>query len=1043
MNDKCLDDVDTLSFHRSDQTGQLHTGFYEQAGAGDSLSVGNRLDDRYRITAKLGRGGMGQVFVAHDERLDRQVAIKVLYHDRDVSDVGKELEAEARMGASLQHPNIAAVYDFGFSGNQSFTVFEYVDGKTLRQVLEHRGTIPLEETKLIIGQLGRALDYAHSKGIIHRDLKPENACSTGDGLFKVLDLGLARDARQELTSGIYSGTPSYSSPEQASCQAIDGRADQYSLGVICYELLTGVRPFQAPTAAEMLLQQIRTPPKNPREINSDIPEDVAEAIMRSLAKNPDERFATCQEFASSIGDASFLDANPVVGISASERVSFYICHTAADSITAGLLCEGLERSHFSCWVYQRDALPAVPLSQQIRSVLSRCHAVLVLISRASLQSPELISELSQAHQTGRVLFPLLLDLTSEEFDAHKTAWRPMFGPGRLLQLQGRDADALDDMIRRLASGAEALGIQRRPPKKSKDPSEATRMTGRSWATDANQIDIQDLHRVVFRTEIIDDFLRSDNKTFLSATKGLGKTLLLTFKRRLLASEDSLKRNVTMIPEGRPYLDFMTELRLLSVRYHQPLANLNTTKRLWSAAFRISVLSHQSGVIREDETFELDRFPQRIRRWISGIKVQPTVVFKELTSTPVSDLNRLIDETENFLDQKMRSIHGGTFVFVDKVDQAVRQLPRQAWVNVQAGLIEAAWEMMNANSHIRIFATIREEAFANYESDVKSNLFGATTRLHYSEHELSSILDQLAKCYEGSNSFRQFIGLNVTRHAQRPDPEDSYQFVRRHTFGRPRDLVAMASAMASKRRSLSEDQFRKTVHETAATSLVSNIFDEMQVFLSCLNDRENRQRFLAEIPRNVLTRDESIRVCEQFNDLAPGTLKHIADESTDIHHPFRDLYLAGLLGVVEVDHDTGKPTQRFRQPQDVFQDVGFELPDSDFYLIHPALNTYISQHRTRNPYYVHHQVLLGHGQIWESYYGLFCEVEKQLQADLAPEVLAAGHRLLGIAHTQLKSNLPHAGSLYPGRDMEMLQQAAPATDDLIYWLEELREMAMRR
>lgn len=1038
MNWYTTREVDTLSYCRSSAAGRVAPEPEHSIEDNGIFSLGNRLEERYLLKSKLGSGGFGQVFLASDERLDRAVAIKVLYHDRDLAGASQDLETEARIGASLQHPNIAAVYDFGFYRNQSFTVFEYVDGETLRSVLDQRKQIPLEETCTIVGHLARALDHAHSKGIVHRDLKPANVCVTASGLFKVLDLGLARDLKHEVAAGLYSGTPSYSSPEQASCQPTDGRADQYSLGLICYELLTGNRPFHADNPAEMLLQQIRTPAPNPRLHCPALSAAVAAAILRSLEKNPDDRFATCQEFAAAIGDDSLPGVNPVIAVSEADRRSFYICHAPEDSISASALASGLEARQYSCWVCQRDGLPGVSLQQQVRSVIARCHGVLVLISRAFLQTPGLIDELTHAHQMDRVFFSLLLEMSREEFDSQKAVWRSMLGPGALLPLSGRDG--LEDIVARLAAGAEAVGIQRQIVGRRAVAATTPHLAGRSWATDANQIDIHDLDRVVFRTEAIDDFLNSKNRTFLSATKGLGKTLLLTYKRHLLTSGEASKQTITLIPEGRPYLDFMSELRSLSARYQKPLSNLNTTKRLWNAALRISVLSHHEGLIGSDEGFELEAFPARIRRWLGGAKVQPTVVFKELTSSPVSELNRLIDDTENFLDQKMRSIHSGTYLFVDKVDQAVRLLPRQCWVNVQAGLIEAAWEMMNANSHIRVFATIREEAFANYESDVKSNLFGATTRLQYSEAELASMLDQLTNCYEGSRDFRDFVGLNVIRHAQRPDPEDSYQFVRRHTFGRPRDLVAMASSMSTKRASLSEDRFRKTVYETSATSLVSNIFDEVQVFLTCLNDRDNRQRFLAAVPQNVLDRNEAIEVCEQFNGLSPGSLQHFGDDSEDIFHPFRDLFLAGLLGVVELDHESGTLMQRFRQPHDILQDIGFELPESDYYLIHPALNSFIAQHRVKNPYYVFHHSLLGHGQVWESYYGLFCEVEKQLKPSLGAEVLKAGRSLLSKTHTQLKSNHQQVRPLFPSDEWDTLQRATPRTDELVYWLEELRAMA---
>ena len=221
-----------------------------------------------------------------------------------------------------------------------------------------------------------------------------------------------------------------------------------------------------------------------------------------------------------------------------------------------------------------------------------------------------------------------------------------------------------------------------------------------------------------------------------------------------------------------------------------------------------------------------------------------------------------------------------------------------------------------------------------------------------------------------------------------------------------------------------------------------MFDEMQVFMTCLDSRENRQRFLAGIPRNVLSRDEAIEVSERFNGLTPGSLSHFGDDSSDIFHPFRDLYLAGLLGVVDVDHETGTLTQRFRQPQDVLQDVGFELPASDQYLIHPALNSFIAQHRTTTPYLVHQHALIGHGRVWEPYYSLFCELEKHLTPSLGSEVLTAGYRLLEQIHAQLKSKRQGLMPLFAGSEWQTIRKAAPVTDELVYWLEELREVVER-
>jgi hypothetical protein len=518
------------------------------------------------------------------------------------------------------------------------------------------------------------------------------------------------------------------------------------------------------------------------------------------------------------------------------------------------------------------------------------------------------------------------------------------------------------------------------------------VSGPTWATDANQIDIHDLDRILFRNEMINDFLTRRHRHFISATKGFGKTLLLTCKRQLLTqSGTSGSQPLTLVPEGRPYLDFMSEMRSLSEKYEKPLSSLSTTKRLWSAALRISAVSHHPGVIDGGEAPELEEFPERVVRWLGGARVQPTVVFKELTSLRVSELNQLIDRTENFLDQKLRQIHGGTYFFIDKVDQAIRHLSRDAWIAIQAGLIEAAWETMNANSHLKIYASIRQEAFTNYQSDIKSNLFAATTSLNYSDEDLQGLLDQLSRCYEGCSSFADFLGLNVIRHGRRPAPEDSFRYVRRHTCGRPRDLVAISSELSTRRSTLNEKLLREIVQQTSSTLLVSNIFDEIRVFLNCLGDVEARYRFLAEIPGNILEKSDAVRVCERFNGLESGSLQHFGEDSGDIHHPFRDLYLGGLLGVVVHDMERGWMVQRFRKPHDLFVQTAMELPDSPVFLIHPALDTFIRSQRTRGPFLQFQHITVGEDLVWEPHFPIVMQIERQLRNCEDQRFVELGHQ----------------------------------------------------
>jgi hypothetical protein len=192
--------------------------------------------------------------------------------------------------------------------------------------------------------------------------------------------------------------------------------------------------------------------------------------------------------------------------------------------------------------------------------------------------------------------------------------------------------------------------------------------GQVWASDANQIGIEDLDWVVFKNDIIEDFLQKRGKYFLSANKGLGKTLLLTYKRKQLTDtyheprQGKGQAQVIFVPEGRPFLDFMGNLHTLPATHVSFLSELVNTKRVWSLALRVSALSHHPALFSDDDREELEAFPKRLQGWLRGARVEPTVVFKEMLGYSLKEINRLIDRQENFLEQKFRQIHSGTFFF---------------------------------------------------------------------------------------------------------------------------------------------------------------------------------------------------------------------------------------------------------------------------------------------------------------------------------------------------------------------------------------------
>jgi serine/threonine-protein kinase len=256
--------------------------------------IGRVVADRYEIQELLGTGGMSSVYRAHDKLLERPVALKVLHEhfSRDPEYV-ERFRREARAIAKVSHPNIVTVIDRGEFDESQFIVFEHVPGETLKDIIARQGPLPVEEALAFAHQVARALAYAHERGIVHRDVKPHNVLVDEDRGAKVTDFGLARslDLEHDITqTGTLLGTCDYVSPEQASGQAVDARSDQYSLGVLLYELLTGEVPFPAESYMAAALRHMRDPVPSVREHRSDVSPRVDELVQRAMAKRPEGRF---------------------------------------------------------------------------------------------------------------------------------------------------------------------------------------------------------------------------------------------------------------------------------------------------------------------------------------------------------------------------------------------------------------------------------------------------------------------------------------------------------------------------------------------------------------------------------------------------------------------------------------------------------------------------------------------------------------------------------------------------------------------------------
>src|SRR5204862_1225142 len=259
--------------------------------------IGTVFDGRYRIVRKLGTGGMADVYLAEDQELGRRVAIKIL-NDRHAADDSfvERFRREVKNAAGLSHPNIVSIYDRGTAEGTYYIAMEYLDGRSLKELIVSRGPAPVKTSVEYARQILAAVGFAHRHGIVHRDIKPHNVLVGPEGRLKVTDFGIARSGASQMTEvGSIIGTAQYLSPEQARGAPVDQTSDLYSVGVVLYELLTGVVPFSGDTPVEIAMKHLSSAPEPPSAKRAEIPRDLDMIVLRALAKDPADRYQNAEE----------------------------------------------------------------------------------------------------------------------------------------------------------------------------------------------------------------------------------------------------------------------------------------------------------------------------------------------------------------------------------------------------------------------------------------------------------------------------------------------------------------------------------------------------------------------------------------------------------------------------------------------------------------------------------------------------------------------------------------------------------------------------
>jgi len=307
---------------------------------------------RYHILEQVGTGGLATVYKALDTRLERYVAVKVVFSPREVSNKFlKRFEREAKALALISHPNIVKVLDYGEHENMPYLILEYISGVTLKQRLGK--PVPWQETAQLLSPIAHALYYAHQMHIMHWDVKPSNILIADTGRPMLSDFGItwlleSEEASDIASSGVGYGTPEYMAPEKITGIKVDYRADIYSLGIVFYELITGHKPYQADTPMAVLWKHVKEPLPRPKNFVIDLPDEVENILLKALAKDPDDRYQNMNEFAVALDS---LPTKHVEKDSHSKKpLRVFLCHASNDKPAVRELYHRLIADGIDVWL---------------------------------------------------------------------------------------------------------------------------------------------------------------------------------------------------------------------------------------------------------------------------------------------------------------------------------------------------------------------------------------------------------------------------------------------------------------------------------------------------------------------------------------------------------------------------------------------------------------------------------------------------------------------------------------------------------------------
>ena len=378
-----------------------------------------------------------------------------------------------------------------------------------------------------------------------------------------------------------------------------------------------------------------------------------------------------------------------------------------------------------------------------------------------------------------------------------------------------------------------------------------------------------------------------------------------------------------------------------------LQDRRKVKLFWQFSLMLSIMSYWSLNNGEIDFKYYNNMPSWIIELVnSEIRKNPCDIFTELVSD--SNISKKFEEIKSAfipLGQVFTgSVTSGVYVFIDRLDQAISETQREFWIELQLGLLEAAWEF-GRRKHVKVFCSIRQEAYSNYESSDGNATSGNVTVIEYSDEDLVAMMNKSSLCYDGKK-LSEALGKSKFRHPKTGIYENVDHYIIRHTMRRPRDFVSIIKRLDRKSQ-FDTDKFRETVNRVASKDIARNLFEENNVFLNCIKEKSDREHFLSLIPHNVLNRELLLGVCCSFNGNGLDCAKNGCHYNENCKHPFSELFNLGLLGYIDKDN-----VQRKKKSKQIFNklenitifDKNLIPENSSYYLIHPCLNDYIKSLR---------------------------------------------------------------------------------------------------